>query len=76
MSEMELLAKSGLRSEGQAATKAPFISSDWQPHDDTFLDALILKMTHIAGNNVTLHVQGSPTLPKHQVNSGNQLIDW
>ncbi len=41
MSEMELLAKSGLRSEGQVATKAPFISSDWQPHDDNFLDALI-----------------------------------
>jgi hypothetical protein len=56
--------------------KAPFISSAWQPHDDAFLDALILKMTHTAGNKRNASCLGLTHVPKHQVNSGNQLIDW
>jgi len=68
--------------------KAPFISSNWQPHDDIFLDALILKMTHTAGNTRNAsclrhaHVTQtssaicSPSIEVIEDFAGDQLLDW
>ena len=47
--------------------KAPFISSNWQPHDDIFLDTLILKMTHTAGNTRNASCLRHAHVTKHQV---------
>ncbi|MEN2433734.1 hypothetical protein, partial [Comamonas sp. F1-6] len=47
--------------------KAPFIASDWQPHGDIFLDTLILKMTHTAGNTRNASCSGLTHVTQHQV---------
>jgi hypothetical protein len=43
-------AKADCEVKDKRPHQAPFIASDWQPHGDIFLDTLILKMTHSAGN--------------------------
>lgn len=68
--------------------KASFIASDWQPHGDIFLDTLILKMTHTAGNTRNASCSGlthvtptsgaicSPSLEAIEDFAGDQLLDW